>query len=94
MNRTDKTHAPIRDELRKRGYTVFDTSQSKLADMVVVLKSGRAALIVEAKTDLGSGFTPNEIKTAYNLIMVQPVYRIFFSPEEALQAVSDAESEL
>jgi len=90
--RTDSSHAPIRDALRKAGWRVFDTSSGGVADLLVVLKSGRAAIIVEAKPEKGGKITPQECR--YMLQLVDPAYRIFTDPQEAVDIMSEIEEGL
>lgn len=90
--RTDSNHAAIRQALRNVGYTVFDTSQSDLADLVVVLKDGRCAIIVEVKPENGGIFKQGEVRMLVKLI--PEVYRVFQTDDEAIRVMEKIESEL
>ena len=89
MKRTDANHKEIRQALRGVGYTVYDTSQSDLADFVVILKSGRAAIIVEVKPEEGGRVTPGEVR--FMLRIVEPVYRMIQTPEDAIDIIREIE---
>lgn len=90
--RTDGNHKEIRDGLREIGYTVFDTSQTELSDLVIVMKSGRVALLTEIKPESGGVVTSGEVR--FMLQIVQPVYRIFQTLEQAIDVITRLEQEL
>jgi hypothetical protein len=81
--RTDGNHKPIMQALRKAGYKVISTHQagSGFPDLVVIGKTGKVAILMEDKTR--ESMTPDEVE--FILKLVDPVYRMAFSPEQAVE---------
>jgi hypothetical protein len=81
--RTDGNHKDIMTALRKAGYKVISTHQagSGFPDLVVIGKTGKVAILMEDKTR--ESMTPDEVE--FILKLVDPVYRMAFSPEQAVE---------
>lgn len=88
--KVDSNHAEIRDGLRELGFIVKDTSRhgDGLPDLVVLLKSGRAALLLEVK-DTNTEISKSELQ--FMVQIVEPVYRIVTTVEQAAAALQESD---
>ena len=78
----DLSQKPITDDLRARGYRIFDTSKhgEGFPDAVICLRNGRVALLFEFKNETGGTFTADECK--FVMKIVEPVYRMATNAEQ------------
>jgi len=93
--RTDSSHAPIRDYLRKHAavlnlQAVVDTHDlgDGFPDIIAILKNGTLALMFEIK---GEKIRPTDLddEIRFMLKLVSPVYRIVQTPEAAAAAITE-----
>lgn len=93
--RTDSTHAPIRDYLRKHSaelclQAVVDTHDlgEGFPDIIAVLSNGTLVLMFEVK---GEKIRPTDLndEVKFMLKLVSPVYRIVKTPEAAALALTE-----
>jgi len=95
--RVDKPHDQIKKALKQAGYNVIDSSKfgGGFPDLVVVLKTGRVALIFEVKnppdhpTWRRPEFTEAELK--FMMQLVEPVYRVIDDPQSAIDLLYQIE---
>lgn len=87
--RVDKNHREIRDELRRHGYKVLDSSRAgdDFPDLVIVSRSGRVAMLFEVKTE--EYLRADRLHLGLMLKLVDPVYRIVLDAEQALEIMRE-----
>lgn len=83
----DRNHDQIKDDLRAVGFFVIDTSAlgHGFPDLVVVNRQGRVALLFEVKDVDFHGAEKVKSEVRFMLQMVDPVYRIVTSSEQAIE---------